>query len=292
MEELFCDRSLAGTEMQLRVRATTQPRVWEGFDACFFDTSGGYFERPPTAMHHVLMYFGNSVLTACRCEGPVVERVQSVGDIDVIPAGAGAVWSDYGPTSFLAINISPGLLRSTADAMGLNADRVELAPHLFLRDRQLEHIGSALKAELESDEPSDRLYAESLGVALASRLLGRYAPKIRARVTRGLSVRQLNLIDAHIADHLDHNVSLNALASVAGLSPSHFKALFKVSRGLPVHQYVIRRRVEAATRLLSSGRMPISQVALQTGFVDQSHLARCMRRVLGTTPAAVLRDTR
>ena len=82
---------------------------------------------------------------------------------------------------------------------------------------------------------------------------------------------------------------LARLAGVAGVSPSHFKTLFKQSAGMPVHQYVIRRRVEYAAELLQCGDPPLADVALQAGFSSQSHMARCMRRILGVTPG-VLRD--
>ena len=57
--------------------------------------------------------------------------------------------------------------------------------------------------------------------------------------------------------------------------------------GMPVHQYVVRRRIERATILLRSGTLSSSEVALATGFAHQSHLARQMRRLKGVTPTAV-----
>jgi AraC family transcriptional regulator len=60
--------------------------------------------------------------------------------------------------------------------------------------------------------------------------------------------------------------------------------------GVPLHQYVIQRRVDRARILLSESELAISQVALQTGFAHQSHLARHMKRMLGYTPAAAKRE--
>ena len=77
---------------------------------------------------------------------------------------------------------------------------------------------------------------------------------------------------------------------MAGVSVSHLKTLFRRSTGLPVHQYVLRRRVERARLLLERGELPLSQIALEAGFAHQSHMARCMRRLLGTTPAALRRS--
>jgi AraC family transcriptional regulator len=66
------------------------------------------------------------------------------------------------------------------------------------------------------------------------------------------------------------------------------KALFPQSLGLPVHQYVMRRRVERAKRLLLSGEAPISETALAAGFAHQSHMTQWMKRILGVTPRALI----
>jgi len=59
--------------------------------------------------------------------------------------------------------------------------------------------------------------------------------------------------------------------------------------GMPVHQYVVRRRVERARTLLLAGRLPLSQIALETGFSHQSHMTSCMKRILGVTARQVRR---
>jgi AraC family transcriptional regulator len=89
---------------------------------------------------------------------------------------------------------------------------------------------------------------------------------------------------AYIEEHLPERLPLNALADVMGLSPSQLKTLFRRSVGVPVHQYIIRQRVERAVLLLRENRLPLSQVALEAGFAHQSHLALHIRRLLGVTP--------
>jgi AraC family transcriptional regulator len=70
------------------------------------------------------------------------------------------------------------------------------------------------------------------------------------------------------------------------MSASHFKTLFKEAVGMPVHQYVIRTRVEYAVEILQGGDdSTLADVALRAGFANQSHLARCMRRFIGLTPS-------
>ena len=111
-----------------------------------------------------------------------------------------------------------------------------------------------------------------------------------AELTRAAREERPSPAENAISAAISHRGIRHDVAAVAGLSPSHFKSLFRASVGLPVHQYLIRRRVERAKSLLGEGRMPISQIAFETGFAHQSHLARHMRRVLGLSPKA-LRET-
>jgi AraC family transcriptional regulator len=134
------------------------------------------------------------------------------------------------------------------------------------------------------------IYSESLGSALAIHLLGRYPAPLNS--SRGLSQRQLRRVTEYIDAYLDGDLSLRKLADVADVSASHLKTLFKRSTGLPVHAYVVQRRVERARALLLRGGMPASQVAAEAGFAHQSHMARSMRRVLGITPTSLARGAR
>jgi len=274
--------------MQFLLRASSEGRQWSGLEAALYDTSGGLVEVPASTTHNVSMHMGRTVVATCRCDGPIQRRLQTQGDVDIVPVGCSAAWEDDGPTTILSIDLNPAIVRSTAESMGLNADAVSIPPCLQVRDPKLQHIGWALRAELEAGEPNDRLYAESLGTALVAHVLRRYA-RVGTMVRRGLSRSQLERVMNYIGDNISSNLSLADLAAVSGLGASTFRALFKQSVGVPVHQYVIRRRVEAAANLLSRGGARLSEVAVQAGFVDQSHMARCMRRILGMTPAAVVR---
>jgi transcriptional regulator GlxA family with amidase domain len=46
----------------------------------------------------------------------------------------------------------------------------------------------------------------------------------------------------------------------------------------------VRRRIERAQEMLARSNLPLSEIALATGFSDQSHLARLFRQLVGTTP--------
>jgi AraC family transcriptional regulator len=151
-----------------------------------------------------------------------------------------------------------------------------------MQDPQLAHIAWALNADREAGSPTGRLYAESLGLAMAFQLLDRHS--VAGKVPARMAPPQFKRVTDHIEAHLDGDLSLFALAAVACSSVSHFKVLFRRSTGLAVHEYVVRRRVERARELLVKGQLSAAEIALISGFSHQSHMARQMRKVLGVTP--------
>ena len=235
---------------------------------------------PRAALVHTLkVHAGAPVRGACRH----VRFRYTRGDVDLFPAGTSDEWEEEGPNTSLVLRLSPALLRRAAEDLGLDPARAGLEPRHHFRDPQIEHIAWALDAERRAGSPSGRLYAESLGLALAAHLLGRYPALVK--LPDGLSAPQVRRVTAYVEGHLDQDLSLARLAGVAGVSASHLKTLFRRTMGLPVHAYVVQRRVQRAKELLRRGELPASQVALEAGFAHQSHMARWMRRLLGETPA-------
>jgi AraC family transcriptional regulator len=224
------------------------------------------------------------LLVTTRCDGKTLRRLQVPGDVKIVPPGIPRVWESEAATMKLSMYLSPSLMHSTADAMSIDPDRIDIAPQLHVKDLRIEHIGWAVKAELDSSEPQGRLYADGLALALASHLLRRYAPAASSRNPKSFPRKRLSRVLEYVRANIGNDLSLAELANVAGVSCSHFKALFREAVGMPVHQYVIRMRVEYAAELLQSAVPSLADVALQAGFSNQSHLARCMRRFLGVTP--------
>jgi AraC family transcriptional regulator len=273
-------------EMVFRVKTSSKGRHWDGFEATLYEATAGFSEQK-FVRHNVSMQIGRPLLVTSRCNGETLRRLQVPGDVKIVPPGIARIWETESATVKLSMYLSPSLIFSAADAMGVDPDRVAIAPQLHVRDPRIEHIGWAVKAELESAEPLGRLYGDGLGLALAAHLLRGYAPANGICPGATLSRRRLARVFDYVHANLASDLSLAELAAMAALSPTHFKTLFKKTVGMPVHQYVIRRRVEFAAELLQSGDASLADVALQAGFANQSHMARCMRRLLGVTPKAL-----
>lgn len=107
-------------------------------------------------------------------------------------------------------------------------------------------------------------------------------PDLEATDLRLRRVR--DLIDATPAADL----SLETLAEAAGIGPHHLVRSFARAFGMTPHAWLIQRRLVRARRLIEGG-VPLADVAVRTGFCDQSHLADRFRRAYGMTPGVYRR---
>lgn len=280
------DRLDAWRERPLHVvrHATSENRGWHGFNAEIVEVSGVATEPIVLNDYTVTMLVGSPLRTSMSCGGVSESRLQYPGTFDVFPAQSAISFLDAGSSLFVRVGLDPELVRETAQHMGIDVDRVAIAPRLTCRDAKIEHLMWALKSELEGEQPGGRIFAESLAVALSSQVLRRLEDAHVNRLRSGLSQAELERVLGYVEEHLAFDLSLDDIAHVAGLGPSQLCALFRRSVGTTVHRYVVRRRVERAIELITHSRLPFSDIALQVGFANQSHMTLAMRRLTGTTP--------
>lgn len=88
-------------------------------------------------------------------------------------------------------------------------------------------------------------------------------------------------------DALPPSIRVGDLAREANVHPVHFTRVFRKHAGVAPAEYLQQRRVRAALRIL--GAQPLNEVALASGFADQSHLCRAMRSAFGETPRGLAR---
>ena len=234
----------------------------------------------------VSLHVGTSVAVDCRRGGERHRGTTIHGDLEIIPPNLAGVWELKSQDSALVMGIKLRVLESIVEESGGEPSKLRIFNRFQARDPQIEHIGWALKAEMESGYPSGRAYTDALATGLAARIVRNHSSSARAHraMKSAMPGRKLKVVLGYIEDNLGRDLGLEEIANVAGLSVSHFKTLFRKSLGLPPHQYLIRRRVARAAMQLRSGKAPIGQVALENGFCHQSHLALHTRRVLGVSP--------
>jgi AraC family transcriptional regulator len=90
----------------------------------------------------------------------------------------------------------------------------------------------------------------------------------------------------YVDAHLDSRLNVPVLARVAGMSASQFIRSFAKVVGVPPHRYVVQCRVTRARNLLTTTRLPLTEIALTSGFADQSHFSRRFHEFVGMPPRA------
>lgn len=191
------------------------------------------------------------------------------------------------PVQTLHLNISRELIARML-AEGEISPHVELATRFGFQDPLLAQVGFALWRELEQDAPAGKLYAQSAARLLVAHLLRHYggSSSVRKESARGLTPQQMRRIMDFVQANLSQDLSLEALARQAGLSPYHFARLFRQTSGESPHQFVLGQRIARARQLLETRDLPVAQIALESGFADQSHFSQVFKRQLGLTPRA------
>jgi AraC family transcriptional regulator len=251
----------------------------------------GILEVPQVDAPCISIHVGRPVRMDCRHGVQSHSGLAIHGDIDIIPDGISSRWEMKEADTALVLRVQPRLLRRIAEESGFKHG-IEIRSRFRVRDPQIEYIGWALMAEAQNGYPSGRLYMDCMATALAVQLLRNHSSVacIKLPPDGGMPRHKLRQVQSYIEENLRGRLSLHAIADAMGMSASHLKATFRKATGMPVHQYVIHRRVERAAMLLRQGKLPINQIALEVGFAHQSHLAMHLKRLLGVSPREVLRS--
>jgi AraC family transcriptional regulator len=192
-------------------------------------------------------------------------------------------WS--GTRGMLYVSIGAGQFECLTSA-DPQLSRLDFEPQYAVSDSHVVALVLNMQSEIRAGCPSGRLYSEALSVALAARLRARYSrnPVAEVHSSAALSAGQARRVCEYIRTNLASDIGVAELARLVNLSPHYFSMLFKHAFGVPPHQFVMQERITAARQLLAAGRMPISEVAINLGFADQSHFSRAFRKAAGMTP--------
>ncbi len=94
----------------------------------------------------------------------------------------------------------------------------------------------------------------------------------------------INRIDHFISQHIQDRISISDLADCICVSERHFFELFKQQTDQTPHQYVIRMRLNYASRLIRETNLSLAEISQKAGFSSQSALTNSMRKYEGFTP--------
>jgi AraC-like DNA-binding protein len=165
-----------------------------------------------------------------------------------------------------------------------------LEPLLPFDDPLIATCSHAIARELDSGTP-DQLFVESLGQAIVIKLMRHFSPAaaVEAPHTSGLSRERLRRLVEYVDAHLGDELTLDALAAVACLSPYHLSRSFRRAMGVGLHRYVVQRRIERARRLVLETDLSMAAIAWTVGFESQAAFTKRFRHEIGQTPSHLRR---
>jgi len=200
----------------------------------------------------------------------------------VTPSGA-RHWNAFVPaeTEVIVVELEPERSRLGPHYRSL------LAEPVMLHQRGLSGLAARMAAELSDPDAHSALLCEGLALELLA--------TVARRVSKGRGTTRpgwLEQAEECLRAGLSRGWTLEALSRALELEPTRLVRGFRRHLQTTPADYLRQLRVDAARRLLSETERPIADIALETGFTDQSHLTRVFRRCLGETPAAFRRRFR
>lgn len=110
------------------------------------------------------------------------------------------------------------------------------------------------------------------------------ATDVEIRLGRSPAACDLTRTVSWIEQNLDTQITVDAMAQMAGASKWNFSRLFKSRFKQPPHAYLLKRRLMRSQQMLADERLTLSQIAYDCGFSSQSHLTTAFKRYFGVTP--------
>ncbi|HCY86300.1 MAG TPA: hypothetical protein DHV36_14290 [Desulfobacteraceae bacterium] len=253
----------------------------KGIDICRANNSRHNF---PEHFHDDLYIIGHITAGACYClEVGNSDTIAEPGGVTLLNPGqihSGVPLKDEHLT-YTMCHIPADTLAGMAEDVGISENKTPEFTTPVTQDPKAAALVSHLFSTLINSR--DSLEKEVLMLSATHFLLSRHGG--RQSVQKGTVLRHQPVVRARdlLAGELDRKMTLAEVSRSVGLSQYHFIRAFKRETGLSPHMYRTLKRIERASSLLRSG-MPPAQVALETGFSDQSHFANTFRRYMGATP--------
>jgi AraC-like DNA-binding protein len=189
--------------------------------------------------------------------------------------------------------------RVTANRLAsTSAEREQASAAGEFTDPVIRRLSDALAATEATHDVHSPILADALRLAILTRKFSCRTPDERTelapaagvcddhagRSVRSLQKWRLKRVLQYVDENLSATITLQDLATVAGLSRMHFAAQFRAAVGVRPHEYLLKRRIEHAQELLKQADVSIVDVALTVGFQTQAHFTTVFKRFVDDTP--------
>lgn len=239
------------------------------------------------ATHHMIG-IGCSLPTSVEhmIDGQHLRHQITPGSLCLCPADARHSTVFDGSMSGIVLRISPECLTvAMMDLLGHSAGLVE---QINGRDGFIAHVAHVLDAEATAGHPNGMLFWNSVTDALLAHLVRKHLDRCPPPDRDQLALNVVSRLDCFIRENLGETLDLNSLAEVAGCGRFQFARLFQSTMGISPYRYVVRRRLETARTMIRARKDSLAEISAATGFSDQSHMTKWIKRVYGATPTQLI----
>jgi len=169
----------------------------------------------------------------------------------------------------------------------------ELADRFVRDDRQVIRSGKPIVSRVELVQNFDNSVSWHITTKIpirneAGKIVGLAGMTCDLNRTNATASRYESMagVMKYMEDHYPEPVTVTDLAAIIHLSVSQFERRFKALFQVTPVQYLIRLRLNKASRILTSSAAKITDIATQCGFYDHSHFIRQFSRAYGLSPTA------
>jgi AraC family transcriptional regulator len=160
----------------------------------------------------------------------------------------------------------------------LRADSLVLRSTAEFRGGPLPRLCARLNREVHKTDSAAKLAMEGLALELLAEAARQPYPVIRAAPAWLRQAREM------ILEHFSEALKLTAIATEVGVHPVYLATTFRRTFGLTIGEFVRQLRIEHACAELMKRDLPLAAIAVQAGFVDQSHFSKVFKSYMGMTP--------
>jgi AraC family transcriptional regulator len=269
---------------------------WEGVYAAMTEERPHETTRPPLhAMWLAMSLSDASFLRRIVLGQEYSDPAIPLHSLTITPSGVVARDVIGVTVHALHLFVAPQIFTEVSNALtDGDADSLSFSPVFTVEDPALVPIMRMFKRALSDPPREGLLKVDYLARALAAHLLWGNPAAGRSgkwgSAAPALTPRQMQIVKEFIHGHLAADISIADLANLVGLSRTQFLRRFKASTGSSPYRSVMQARVQRAKMLLGDGRLDLTEVAANSGFASQAHLATVFNRFAKVSPSVFRRQ--
>ena len=246
----------------------------------------GDFADPPLPDLTLIIGGGRPFRTQVRTEATHWRGRFSRGDILVPPPSTSTSYTDDDPLDITVISFPLMAFRTLPTEVGLDLSTLGLIHERPFRDDLVSQLCFRLWDEAADDNPLGSVFADGAFMVIAAALARRERASTCSpqRKLGGIAPFRLRRVEDLIDARLHDDLSIVDLADAAGLSAYHFARSFRRETGKSPHEWLLKRRVDRAKKLLLNSDLSVDAIAAKCGFRSRAGFGAAFKRIMGTTP--------